>query len=492
MYILAIDQGTTGSTAALIDRSGKLIAKADNDFKQIFPKPGWVEHDPKDIWFSVKKSVSDLLEKGFEPKNIHAIGITNQRETCVVWNKKTNEPVYNAIVWQCRRSHEFCQSLKNKKYEGKIKQKTGLLLDPYFSASKIRWILKNNKHLKSEVKNKNLLAGTIDTYLIWKLTAGKSHVTDVSNASRTMLMNLKTLNWDLDLLKLFEIDDSLLSVIKPSNDFFGYTKGLDFLPDGIPITGVAGDQQAALFGQACFEVGESKCTFGTGSFILLNTGNKIIRSRSKLLTTIAWQLKNEKPFYALEGGAFMCGALVQWFRDQLGLISTSSEIEKLACEVQSSEGVDIVPAHSGLGAPHWNAEARGLISGLTRGSHKSHLAYACLEAMALQNVDLLFSMQSDLGKKIKNLKVDGGATENNLLMQLQSDLAEMNVIRPKNIESTVMGAAYLSGLGSGFWKNMSELRKVAQTDRIFKPSQPNKLVKDRKLRWQKAVKKAML
>lgn len=487
-FIMAIDQGTTSSRTCIINQAGGLVAEASETFKQIFPQPGWVEHDPADIWHSTQRSMRAALEKaGISGTRIHAIGITNQRETVMLWDKKTGKAVHNAIVWQCRRTQSLCERLKKQKKEKMITAKTGLVLDPYFSGTKIQWMLQNVPQARKQAAAGNLLAGTVDTYLLWKLTAGQAHKTDVSNASRTMLMNIHTGWWDEDLLKLLRVPENILPEICPSNAEFGFTQGLGFLPDGIPITGMIGDQQAALFGQACFEAGESKCTFGTGSFLLLNTGRVAVKSKNKLLTTIAWKLKNEEMTYALEGGAFVCGAAVQWLRDGLGLIQKSSDVEALAKTVSSSEGVEFVPALTGLGAPHWNPEARGVICGLTRGSTKAHIARATLEAMALQNVDILNTMQKDLRKKIKSVRVDGGAAANDLLMQLQADYCGVAVERPANLETTALGAAFMAGIGSGFWKSTKELRKVCKINKQFKVKISLKARNERMRRWEKAL-----
>jgi glycerol kinase len=489
-FIMSIDQGTTSSRTCIVNQAGSLVAEARETFKQIFPKPGWVEHDPEDIWYSTQRSMRLALEKAkISGAQIAAIGITNQRETVMMWDRKTGKAVYNAIVWQCRRTQDLCEKLKKNKKEKIITAKTGLVLDPYFSGSKIQWILKNVPQALKKAKQGDLLAGTVDTYLLWKLTAGVSHKTDVSNASRTMLMNIRTGCWDEELLKIFSVPSEVLPEICPSNAHFGNTQGLGFLPDGIPITGILGDQQAALFGQMCFDAGESKCTFGTGSFLLLNTGKKIIKSKNKLLSTIAWRLKDQEMTYALEGGAFVCGAAVQWLRDGLGLFQNSSDIEKLAATVQDSGGVEFIPALTGLGAPHWRPEARGLICGLTRGTTKAHLARATLEAMALQNVEILLTMQKDLGKKIKSLKVDGGAASNDLLMQLQADYLGVTVIRPENLETTALGAALMAGLGVGFWKDVKELKKVWKTNKEFKVKINLKNRKERLKRWELALEK---
>lgn len=490
MYIMAIDQGTTGTTVSILDQAGSLVAKVNEEYRQIFPKPGWVEHNPEDIWRSVTSTIEKCIAKAkVNSSSIAAIGITNQRETVMLWDRNTGEPIYNAIVWQCRRTQDFCNKLKKQNKQKMIQKKTGLVIDPYFSGSKIHWILNNVTGAKKKAASGQLAAGTVDTFLLWRLTDGKSHKTDVSNASRTMLMNIKTGNWDKELLKLFQVPESLLPEICDSSGIFGKTKGLGILPDGIPISGIAGDQQAALFGQICFGVGESKCTFGTGSFLLMNTGSKMVSSKARLLTTVAWRLPGQKMQYALEGGAFVCGAAVQWLRDGLGLFEKSSDVEKLASKVETSEGVEFVPALTGLGAPYWWPEARGVITGLTRGTTKNHIARATLEAMALQNADILLAMQKDLGKKLKSLKVDGGASENNLLMQMQSDYMGTPVVRPQAIGTTSIGAAYLAGLGIGYWKNLAEIQKIWKVDREFKSTMT---VKDRKTRrdsWLKAIAK---
>lgn len=489
-FIMAIDQGTTSSRTCIVNQAGGLVAEAREAFKQIYPQPGWVEHDPEDIWHSTQRSMRLALEKAnIKGSQIRAIGITNQRETVMMWDKNTGKAIYNAIVWQCRRTHDVCEKLKKKKKEKLVSAKTGLVLDPYFSASKIQWLLKNIPQAQARAKKGELLAGTVDTFLLWKLTSGQSHRTDVSNASRTMLMNIHRGMWDEEMLKLFQVPKAILPEICPSNAQFGHTQGLGFMPDGIPITGILGDQQSALFGQACFNLGESKCTFGTGSFILLNTGPKAAKSKNKLLTTIAWQLKGQKTIYALEGGAFICGAAVQWLRDGLGLFEKSSDVEKLAKSVDDTQGVEFVPALTGLGAPHWNAEARGVICGLTRGTTKAHIARATLEAMALQNVDILETMQKDLGKKIKSLRVDGGAAANDLLMHLQADYCGTQVIRPKNLETTAMGAAFMAGLGSGFWSSLSEIKKVWAIDKEFEVSMKSAARKQRRSRWARALKR---
>ncbi|PIU00139.1 MAG: glycerol kinase [Bdellovibrionales bacterium CG10_big_fil_rev_8_21_14_0_10_45_34] len=489
-YILAIDQGTTGSTANIVDSNGRSLGQVNHEYKQIYPKSGWVEHDPSDIWTSVRKAVSDVLTKtGVSQGALTAIGITNQRETVVVWDRITGEPVYNAIVWQCRRTAEFCESLKKRKLANLIQKKTGLVIDPYFSASKIRWILENVEGAKTRAKNGDLVFGNIDSFLIWRLTNGELHVTDVSNASRTQLMNIESLQWDDDMLELFGIPNTMLPKIVPSSGVVGATTNREIFSRQIPISGIAGDQQAALFGQTCFEAGDAKCTFGTGSFVLLNTGNQLEISKSGCVSTVAWQIGDQKPVYAMEGSAFICGAAVQWLRDGLGLIEKSSDVEALAKEVSSTDGVVFVPALAGLGAPHWIPEARGLLSGLSRGTTRAHIARAVLEGMALQNRDLMLAMEKDSGVKIKHLKVDGGATRNDLLMQMQSDFLNAAVLRPKNVESTSTGAAYLAGLGVGMWKNTKELKATWELDKAFEPQIDKKTRAEFEDRWHAAVKR---
>lgn len=491
MYIMSIDQGTTGSTVSILNQAGGLVAKMNEEYPQIFPKPGWVEHNPEDIWKSVSSTIQKALSQAkLNGKEIAAIGITNQRETVVLWDKSTGKPIHNAIVWQDRRTHDFCEKLRKEKKQNLIRKKTGLVIDPYFSGTKIRWLLKNVAGAAEKARKGDLLAGTIDTFLLWRLTGGAAHKTDVSNASRTMLMNIQTAQWDEELLKLFSVPRQLLPEICDSSGAFGKTQGLGFLPDGIPVTGIAGDQQAALFGQTCFSVGEAKCTFGTGSFLLMNTGSKLVVSKHQMLTTAAWRLPKQKMTYALEGGAFICGAAVQWLRDGLQIISKSSEVEELARKVSSSEGVEFVPALTGLGAPHWRAEARGVITGLTRGSSKAHIARATLEAMALQNTEILQAMEKDLGKKLKGLRVDGGAAVNNLLMQMQADYMGTSVTRPKQIETTSIGAAYLAGLGVGYWSSLDEIKRIWMVDQEFKSHMSAKSRKARLESWQKAIAKA--
>jgi glycerol kinase len=492
-YVLAIDQGTTGSTVALVDRRGRLHARVNHEFPQVYPRPGWVEHRPEDIWRSVLKGLRGVMRRGkCKASDIAAIGITNQRETAALWRADTDEALHNAVVWQCRRTTDFCQSLAARGVENTVRRKTGLVLDPYFSASKYRWLLRNASGAGRALRSGQLRAGTIDSYLVWKLTGGAQHVTDVSNASRTSLMNLRTGRWDPEMLELFEVPKDILPRIVPSSGVLGTTRGVPGLPDGIPVSGMAGDQQAALFGQACFDSGDAKCTFGTGSFILMNTGDRRLTSKAGVLTTVAWQLAGDKkPTYALEGGAFVCGAAVQWLRDELQIIRRAADVEKLAASVPDHGGVEFVPALAGLGAPWWKPEARGTITGLTRGSGRGQLARATLDAMALQNVDILLAMERDLGRRMKPLRVDGGAAANNLLMQIQADLLGRKLIRPELIETTVAGASYLAGLGVGLWSDKREVRKVWRAEREFRVAMSARARAKRRDSWQQAVRRTV-
>ena len=490
--ILAIDQGTTGTTVAVMNTRGVLLGSVNHEFPQIFPKPGWVEHEPEAIWKSVLKGIRAVFRKGLcKPADIACIGITNQRETALLWERRTGKPVGRAIVWQCRRTASFCESLRKKGLEPMVRDRTGLVLDPYFSASKFRWLLNGIDGARGRARRGEIAAGTIDAYLLARLTGGAVHATDVSNASRTSLMNLRTLDWDPELLKLFNVPRGVLPDIVPSSGGLGKTAGVPGLPDGIPITGVAGDQQSALFGQAGFDRGAAKCTFGTGSFILMNTGRDRLHSDAGLLSTIAWQLPGQQtPVYALEGGAFICGAAVQWLRDELGIIKRAPDIERLAATVPDAGGVEFVPALTGLGAPHWDPDARGLISGLTRGASAAHLARATLEAMALQNVDILRAMERDLGRRLGELKVDGGAAANNLLLQLQADYLGRSIVRPKVIETTVAGACFLAGLGVGIWRDTDALAKVWRADQTFPSRMGTSPRRKRLASWQQAINRA--
>lgn len=484
-YILTLDQGTTSSRAILFDKNGKIASLAQKEFKQYYPKPGWVEHDPMEIWSSQASVITEaVLKENLKADEIAAIGITNQRETTIVWDRETGNPVYNAIVWQDRRTSEQCDILKGKGIDEIIRQKTGLVLDAYFSATKIQWILNNIPGVKEKAAEGKLAFGTIDSWLIWNLTEGKLHITDVSNASRTMLFNINTLEWDEELLKIFEIPKSMLPEVKSSSEIYGETSG-QLLGTKVPIAGIAGDQQAALFGHICVKPGMVKNTYGTGCFMLMNIGDKPVLSKNNLITTIAWKIGN-KVQYAFEGSIFIAGAVVQWLRDELKIISSSAEIESLASEVPDSGGVYMVPAFAGLGAPYWNQYARGTIFGITRGTNRSHFARAALESIAFQTMEVLKAMESDSGIEIKELRVDGGATQNNLLLQFQADVLKTSVVRPEVTEVTAIGAAYLAGLAVGFWESVEQIQKQWQINRRFEPSADNKeeLIKG----WYRAIK----
>jgi len=483
-YILALDQGTTSSRSMLFDKQGNIISVAQKEFKQIFPQPGWVEHDANEIWSTQFGTMAEAVAKAhITMQNVAAIGITNQRETTVVWDRTTGQPVYHAIVWQDRRTASYCDELKAAGHATTIQQKTGLIIDAYFSATKLKWILDNVEGARTKAQKGELAFGTIDTWLTWKLTDRKVHVTDVSNASRTMLFNIHSLQWDEELLKLFDIPASVLPEVKPSSNVYGKT-------NGVPIAGMAGDQQAALFGQMCTQPGMVKNTYGTGCFMLMNTGEKAITSKNNLLTTIAWQVDG-KTEYALEGSVFIAGAVVQWLRDELKIIRTSAEVEKLAGQVKDTDGVYIVPAFAGLGAPHWNQHARGSIFGLTRGSSNAHIARAALDSIAYQTYDVLKAMEADSGIHIKELRVDGGATVNNQLMQFQSDILNCKVIRPKITETTALGAAYLAGLAVGYWKNVEDIQQQWQVDKSFAPVMSDEKRNGLVNGWQRAVKAAV-
>jgi glycerol kinase len=488
--VLAIDQGTTGTTVVAVDRELNVIAKENREFRQIFPKPGWVEHDLEDIWRSTVETIAKVIAGGVDPARIAAIGITNQRETVGVWERKSGTPIHNAIVWQCRRTADRCEALKQKGHEQEIKQRTGLVLDPYFSGTKLAWLLDNVLHARQRAEKGDLAAGTVDTFLVWRLTAGRTHVTDVSNASRTMLFDLETQRFEDRLLELLDVPRNVLPEVRSSSEIYGETRGVPGLPDGIPIAGMAGDQQAALFGQACFRAGESKCTYGTGAFILMNTGQEIRRSKHGLLTTVAWKLGPKAATeYALEGSVFIAGAAVQWLRDGLGLIKKASEIEALAASVKDSGDVVFVPALTGLGAPHWRADARGTITGITRDTSIAHLARATLEGIALSVHEVLDAMRSDSGG-LGMIKVDGGASSNDMLMQLQADLAGQPVVRPKMIETTAAGAAFLAGLGAGVFSSKDEIARVWREDRRFAAAADRSTANHLLAKWTAAVKKA--
>lgn len=468
-YILALDQGTTSSRAIVFDRKGNIRAIAQKEFEQIYPQPGWVEHNPLEIWSSqLSVSAEAIVKAGVVAKDVHAIGITNQRETTVVWDKETGQPVYNAIVWQDRRTSAYCDSIRET-HGDIIRKRTGLIIDSYFSATKVRWILENVDGARQKADEGKLLFGTIDSWLIWKLSGGSTHVTDVTNASRTMIYDINTLKWDQELLDLFGIPNSMLPEVKSSSEVYCETAG-NILAAKIPIAGIAGDQQAALFGQMCTGVGMVKNTYGTGCFMLMNIGSKPKISANNLLTTIAWQIDG-KVTYALEGSIFIAGAVVQWLRDELGIIKTSGEVEDLAGTVKDTGGVYMVPAFAGLGAPHWDQHARGTITGITRGTNSAHFARAALESIAYQTMDVLKSMEADAGTPIRELRVDGGATANNLLMQFQADILKSRVIRPRITEVTALGSAYLAGLATGFWVGIDEISEQWQVDRNFEPTE---------------------
>ncbi len=485
-YILALDQGTTSSRAVIFDKKGSIVSVAQKEFTQYFPKPGWVEHDPIEIWSTQAGMAAEAVtKKGLSGANIAGIGITNQRETAVVWDKKTGEPIYNAIVWQDKRTSAYCDDLKKQGKEALIREKTGLVLDSYFSATKVKWILDTVKGARKRAEAGELLFGTIDTWLIWNMTKGELHITDVTNASRTLLFNINTMQWDDELLRLFDVPKNMLPEVKQSSEIYGHTVP-NFFANKIPIAGIAGDQQAALFGQMCTKPGMVKNTYGTGCFMLMNIGNTPIVSKNNLLTTIALKI-NGKTQYALEGSIFIAGAVVQWLRDSLKIIKTSGEVEKLAGSVNSSEGVYFVPAFSGLGAPYWNQHAKGTLFGLTRGSTDAHIARAAVEAIAYQTMDVLKAMEADSGIAVKELRVDGGATINKMLMQFQADVLNTVTVRPKVVETTVMGAAYLAGLAVGYWQSLGEIEEIWQTDIHFKPTKERRSVNAGIEGWNKAV-----
>ena len=486
-YILAIDQGTTGTTVLVLDEALSVLSKVNKEFPQIYPRPGWVEHNPEDIWDTTQATIQGALSKvGIDPADVAGIGITNQRETTTVWRRRDGKPIHNSIVWQCRRTSDVCDGLKEAGLEDLFRQRTGLVLDPYFSGTKVKWILDHVDGARDAAAVGDLAFGTVDTFLVWRLSGGEAHVTDVSNASRTLLMDLRTLEWDDELLGHLEVPRSVVPGIRSSSEVYGHTKGLDVLPDGIPIAGMAGDQQAALFGQVCFGTGEAKCTFGTGAFMLMNTGSEPVASTSGLLTTVAWKVDGEVN-YALEGSAFIAGAAVQWLRDGLGIIQNAAEIEALARTVTDSGGVTFVPALTGLGAPHWRAGARGIIAGLDRGVTRGHIARATLEGIALQNTDVLRAMESDSGVSLSALKVDGGAAANNLLMQFQADVLGVPIVRPQMLETTALGAGLLAGLATGVWSNKEEARAVWRADRTFTPTMDERARAEHIARWADAV-----
>lgn len=488
-YVMALDAGTTSNRCIIFNEKGESCSVAQKEFTQIYPKPGWVEHDANEIWatqIGVAAEALNMLATGAE--DISAIGITNQRETTIIWDRATGEPIHNAIVWQCRRTAEFCDDLKEKGYMDMIREKTGLVIDAYFSGTKIRWILDHVEGAQERAERGELLFGTVDSWLIYKLTKGKVHVTDYSNASRTMLFNIKALKWDDEILELLNIPKCMLPEVKPSSCIYGESDP-SFFGKPIPIAGAAGDQQAALFGQACFSAGEAKNTYGTGCFLLMNTGEEPVYSKNGLVTTIAWGL-GDKVHYALEGSIFVAGAAIQWLRDELRIIDSASDSEYIAGSVKDTNGCYVVPAFTGLGAPHWDQYARGTIVGITRGVNKRHLVRATLESLAYQTYDVLETMTQDSGIELKTLKVDGGASANNLLMQIQADINDRPVLRPCNRETTAMGAAYLAGLATGYWKSTDDVLANWQIDREFKPEM-TAIARQAKIKgWHKAVKQA--
>lgn len=487
-YILAIDQGTSSSRCILYNKETQAVAAAQQEFRQIYPQPGWVEHDAEEIWQSQASVIKQVMqEKNLKPSDIAGIGITNQRETTVIWDRQTGKPIYNAIVWQDRRTADECTRLKEAGFEPMIQAKTGLLLDAYFSATKIKWLLDNVEDARVKAEHGELAFGTIDSWLVWNLTQGELHITDVSNASRTLLYNIEELQWDEKLLTLFDIPPSLLPTVKTSSEVYGLTQHPE-IGVGMPIAAIAGDQQAALFGQLCNQPGMAKCTYGTGSFLMMNTGYKKVTSKHRLLTTIAWQIGSDV-IYALEGSVFMGGAVMQWLRDGLMVFKETSESEALASSVSDNGGVYFVPALTGLGAPHWDSHARGAIFGLTRGTTHAHLARAALESIAFQVDELLLTMTLDCGEPITQLRIDGGAANNNLMVQFQADISNINIARPDNLETTSLGAAYLAGIAVGFW-NMDELSQSWGVNQLFTPNLPSGQVDSLKHFWQKAVARA--
>lgn len=490
-YILALDQGTSSSRAIIFDNQGKIKATSQKEFTQIFPKPGWVEHNPMEIWSSQASVIAEAITSiGINGDNIAAIGITNQRETTIVWDAETGEPVYNAIVWQDRRTSEFCDSLKKKDgLTETIRNKTGLIIDAYFSATKINWILENVPGARQKAQDGKLRFGTVDTWLVWMLTSGEVHVTDVSNASRTMLFNIHTLQWDKELLELFDIPESMMPEVKSSSEVYGYTKGT-ILACEVPIGGMAGDQQAALFGQMCTEPGSVKNTYGTGCFMLMNSGEKPIMSSNNLLTTVAWKI-GDTVNYALEGSIFVAGSVVQWLRDGLGIIRSAKEVEELATSVPDNGGVYFVPALTGLGAPHWDQYAKGSIYGITRGTTAGHIARAALEGIAFQTMDIVQAMEKDAGCPLKELKVDGGATANNLMMQFQADILGTSVIRPQVTETTALGAAYLAGLAVGYWDSIDHIKSQWGVEKEFTPQADAETVEALKEGWADAIRRTL-
>lgn len=488
-YILALDQGTTSSRALLFDKKGIIRSVAQKEFTQIFPKPGWVEHDPNEIWSSQVAVAAEAISKfGINGKAVAGIGITNQRETAIVWDRKTGNPVYNAIVWQDRRTSGYCDELKEKGHAEMIREKTGLVIDAYFSGTKVKWILDNVQGAREKAEKGELAFGTVDSWLVWKLTQGRTHITDVTNASRTMLYNINSMDWDTDMLDLMDIPRSMLPEVRDSSEIYDYSN-TTFFASKVPIAGIAGDQQAAMFGQMCVDEGMVKNTYGTGCFILMNTGSKPFISKNNLVTTVAWKIGTQVN-YALEGSIFIGGAVVQWLRDGLGIIKSSSEVEALAASVEDNGDVFFVPAFTGMGAPHWDQYARGLMVGISRGTNRGHIARAALEGIAYQTMDVLNVMNKDTGMDVKELRVDGGAVANNLLMQFQADILGIPVVRPEIVETTALGAAYLAGLATGYWDNIEELKQQWKVNREFNGTMDNETAGRLRVKWADAVKRA--
>lgn len=489
-YILAIDQGTTSSRSILFDHEGNICSIAQKEFTQIFPKPGWVEHSPQEIWSSQASTITQVItDVDAQSKDIAAIGITNQRETTIVWDAETGRPVYNAIVWQDRRTADYCKSLEAQGLTDKIREKTGLILDAYFSGTKVRWILENVPGAREKAEAGKLRFGTVDTWLIWNLTQGEKHVTDVSNASRTLLYNIHTLDWDEEILQLYGIPRSMLPEVKSSSEIYGHTR-VPFFTLDIPIAGIAGDQQAALFGQMCTEPGTIKNTYGTGCFLLMNTGNKAVLSKNNLLTTIAWKI-GDQVSYALEGSVFVAGSVIKWMRDEMHMFRTAKDIDRLAESVEDNGGVYFVPALTGLGAPYWDPYAKGTVTGITRGTKLEHVARAALEGIAFETMDIVEAMRKDAGVTLGDLKVDGGVSNSDVTMQFQADILGTNVVRPTCVETTAKGAAYLAGLAVGFWSSIDEIKAQWSIDRTFTPTMPNSKVKEVKDGWKDAVSRAL-
>lgn len=489
-YILSIDQGTTSSRSILFDHEGNICSVAQKEFTQIFPKPGWVEHNPQEIWSSQASTIAQVITNvGAESKDIVAIGITNQRETTIVWDAETGQPVYNAIVWQDRRTADYCKELEAQGLTDKIRQKTGLILDAYFSGTKVRWILENVPGAREKAEAGKLRFGTVDTWLIWNMTHGEKHVTDVSNASRTLLYNIHTLEWDEEMLQLLGIPRSMLPEVKSSSEVYGYTHMPIFTLD-VPIAGIAGDQQAALFGQMCTEPGTIKNTYGTGCFLLMNTGDKAVLSKNNLLTTIAWKIGNQVS-YALEGSVFVAGSVIKWMRDEMHMFRTSKDIDRLAEKVEDNGGVYFVPALTGLGAPYWDPYAKGTVTGITRGTKLEHVARAALEGIAFETMDIVDAMRKDAGVTLGDLKVDGGVSNSDITMQFQADILGTNVVRPTCVETTAKGAAYLAGLAVGFWSSIDEIKAQWAIDRTFTPTMPAEKVQEAKDGWKDALSRAL-